>query len=432
MLGGGHAGPSNLYHPVMRIFRRALLPFLLLSVAGCVESQPRPVQAPPGKVLTGIDVLEANGFQELKGRRIGLITNHTGLDALGRSTAEVLAGAPGVELAAIFSPEHGFQGKVEEGGISSTTVKLAGRDIPVYSLYSGTLAGMRPKPEQLKGLGALVFDIQDIGARFYTYLATMGMAMEAAAKARVTFIVLDRPNPINGLAVEGPLLTDPELPGLSPTSYFPVPVRHGLTAGEMAQLHNRKARVPHLRVVRMVNWKRSMWYDQTGLPWTAPSPNIPDLAAASLYPGLGLFEASNLSVGRGTPHPFGWVGAPWLDSKKVLRKLDEALLDGVSFAAQDYTPTKSVHSKEPCGGIRITVTDRGIMRPLDVFRAIDQALYEVHREDFQWRWDEARRMMGSREFQRIWERDHDRIKIMALFNWGAESFEKSRRGYLLY
>src|SRR3989339_103693 len=416
----------------MRILRRAVLPALLLCAAGCVESQPRPVQAPPGKVLTGIDVLEANGFLELKGRRIGLITNHTGRDAQGRLTSEVLAAAPGVTLAAIFSPEHGFKGAVEDGEVSSTTVKLAGREIPVYSLYTGGLPGMRPKPEQLAGLDVLVFDIQDIGARFYTYLATMGMAMEEAAKARLSLIVLDRPNPINGLVVEGPLLTDPELPLLSPTSYFPVPVRHGLTAGEMAQLHNRKARVSHLRVVRMVNWKRSLWYDQTGLPWVAPSPNMPDVEAAALYPGLGLFEASNLSVGRGTPHPFGWVGAPWMDSKKVLRKLNESLLDGVRFSAQDYTPAKSVYAKEPCEGILITVTERDILRPLDVFRAIDQALYEVHGEDFRWRWEEARKMTGSREFQNIWERGHDRIKLMALFNWGSEKFEKSRRDYLLY
>ncbi|MBI5238939.1 MAG: DUF1343 domain-containing protein [Elusimicrobia bacterium] len=411
---------------------RRLLPVLLILLAGCMEPPQRPVKAPPGKVLTGIDVLEANGFQELQGRRIGLITNHTGLDSQGRSTAEVLAGAPGVDLAAIFSPEHGFQGKIEEGGVSSTTVKLAGRDIPVYSLYSGTMGGMRPQPAQLQGLDALVFDIQDVGARFYTYLATMGMAMEEAARARIAFIVLDRPNPINGLTVEGPLLTDPELPTLSPTSYFPVTVRHGLTAGEMARLHNQKARVAHLRVVRMVNWKRGMWYDQTGLPWTAPSPNMPDLTAAALYPGLGLFEAGNLSVGRGTPHPFGWVGAPWLDPKKVLGKLNESLLDGVAFSAQDYTPTKSVYAQEPCAGILITVTDREVMRPLDVFRALDQALYEVHRADYQWRWEEVRKMTGSREFQNIWERDHDRIKIMALFNWGAEKFEKSRRDCLLY
>ncbi|MDD5630249.1 MAG: DUF1343 domain-containing protein, partial [Elusimicrobia bacterium] len=191
----------------------------------------RPVQAPPGKVLTGIDVLEAGGFQELQGRRIGLITNHTGRDSRGRLTAEVLAGAKGTTLVALFSPEHGFTGTLDQARVSSTSVTLAGRDIPVRSLYAGGMAGLRPKAEDLAGIDILVFDIQDIGARFYTYLATMGMAMEEAAKARISFMVLDRPDPINGTAVEGPVLTDPELPRLSPTSYFPVPVRHGLTAG---------------------------------------------------------------------------------------------------------------------------------------------------------------------------------------------------------
>ena len=260
----------------------------------------------------------------------------------------------------------------------------------------------------------------------------MGMAMEAAAKAHIAFMVLDRPDPINGAIVEGPMLTDLELPKLSPTSYFPVPVRHGLTAGEMAQLHNEKAGVSHLHVVRMRGWKRGMWYDQTGLPWVATSPNMPDLEAATLYPGIGLFEASNLSVGRGTPHPFGWVGAPWLDSKRVARKLNDALLDGVTFTAQDYTPTKSVYDGELCHGILITITDRDTLRPLAVFRHIDQVLYEFHREDFQWKWEEARKMTGSTEFQRIYEHDHDLIKIMELFNRAAENFEKSRQNYLLY
>ncbi|MCX5797202.1 MAG: DUF1343 domain-containing protein [Elusimicrobia bacterium] len=411
---------------------RRFLPLCLLLLAGCVEPPPHPVKAPPGKVLTGIDVLEAGGFQELRGRRIGLITNHTGRDSQGRATAEVLAGAPGVTLVAIFSPEHGFNGVVEDAKVSSTSVSLAGRDIPVYSLYAGGLAGMRPKPEDLRGIDTLVFDIQDIGARFYTYLATMGMAMEEAAKAHVAFIVLDRPDPINGSVVEGPMLTDLELPKLSPTSYFPVPVRHGLTAGEMAQLHNEKAHVAHLHVVRMLGWKRGMWYDQTGLPWVATSPNMPDLAAATLYPGLGLFEASNLAVGRGTPHPFGWVGAPWLDSKRAARRLSDALLDGVTFTAQDYTPTKSVYEGELCHGILITITDRETLRPLALFRHLEQTLTELHGQDFQWKWEEVRKMTGSGEFQRICERGHDRIKIMELFNRGAERFEKSRRPYLLY
>jgi uncharacterized protein YbbC (DUF1343 family) len=284
----------------------------------------------------------------------------------------------------------------------------------------------------LRGIDTLVFDIQDTGTRFDTSLATMGMAMEAAAKAQIAFMVLDRPDPVNGAIVEGPMLADPELPLLSPASYCPVPVRHGLTAGEMARLLNKKTAVSPLNIVRMRGWKRGMWYDQTGLPWDAASPDIPDLVTATLYPGIALFEASNLSVGRGTPHPFTWVGAPWLDSKSVARKLNESLLDGVSFAAQDYTPSQSAYKGELCHGILITITDRDILRPLAVFRHIDQALYEFHKQDLKWDWETARMLTGSTEFRRLCEHDHDLIKIMELFNWDAENFEKSRRKYLIY
>ena len=422
----------------MRAFsdgRRAAAWALLLGIAaaGCAQPQPRAgTAAPPGQVMTGIDVLEAEDFQGLHNLRIGLITNQSGRDARGRPTAEVLARVPGVTLAAIFSPEHGFYGGVEEGAVSSATIRLGGRLIPIHSLYGRSMADMRPRPQDLQGLDALVFDIQDIGARFYTYLATMGMALEEAAKAKIAFIVLDRPNPITGTIVEGPLLTDADLPALSPTSYFPVPVRHGLTPGEMALLHNIKVRHPRLEIVRMRGWKREMWYDQTGWAWVPPSPNIPDLEAATLYPGIGLFEASNLSVGRGTPYPFGWVGAPWLDARRVVARLNEDLLDGVSFSAQDYTPSKSVYAGELCHGVLISITNRDVLRPLAVFRHIEQALHDIHRDDFQWQWEEVRKMTGSREFQDLCEHGRDPIKIMTLFNRDAERFETARQAYLLY
>jgi uncharacterized protein YbbC (DUF1343 family) len=394
--------------------------------------RPETAAGPRRRVLTGIDVLEAENFRSLRGLRVGLITNHTGRDAGGRPTAGVLAQAPDVTLAAIFSPEHGFSGALDEEGIKSGVVRLAGKDVPVYSLYSGGMVGMRPKPEQLADLDALVFDIQDIGARFYTYLATMGMCLEEAAKANIRFIVLDRPNPIGGTAVEGPLLTDPELPKLSPTSFFPVPVRHGMTAGEIALLHNAKLHHRGLAIVRMSGWNRNMWYDQTGLPWVAPSPNMPDLDAAALYPGIGLFEASNISVGRGTPHPFGWIGAPWMDADKIVARLRDALLDGVAFSAEDATPSKSVFSGQPCRGVRITVTDRELLRPLAVFRRLDEALREANPKEYQWKWDEARKMMGSSEFQRIYERPEHSVQLLRLFNQDAEDFEQSRKPYLLY
>jgi len=403
-----------------------------LGASACASRlHPRGV-VPSGRVWTGIDVLEADGFRELHGLRIGLITNYTGRDSGGRLTAEVLAAAPGVTLAAIFSPEHGFAGASEEASIGGGAITLAGRVIPVHSLYRGGMAGMRPTRDDLYGLDALVFDIQDIGARFYTYLATMGMAMEEASRTGIAFIVLDRPNPINGLTVEGPMLLDRDLLALTPTAYFPVPVRHGLTAGEMALLHKVGVRGLRIKIVRMRGWKRRMWYDQTGLPWVVPSVNMPDLAAAMLYPGIGLFEASNLSVGRGTPHPFGWVGATWLDAGTVLGRLEKVPMAGVSFTAQDVIPAKSVYAGQVCHGVRIMVSDRDAFRPLEVFLRIEQVVRQTHPKAFQWRWDEVRKMMGSREFQHLIEGGAAPAKIKDLFDLDAARFERARRRYLLY
>ena len=388
--------------------------------------------APKDKVKTGIDVLEDDAFAELAGKRIGLITNHTGKDGRGRNTAEILAEAPRVALRVLFSPEHGFLGTSEESAVSSATARLAGREIPIRSLYGGGMAGMRPKAEDLKGLDALVFDIQDVGARFYTYLATMGMSLEESSKAGVEFVVLDRPNPINGVTMEGPILADPILRRVTPTAYFPVPVRHALTPGEMALLYNAEVKHPRLTVIRMRGWRRELWYDETGLPWTPPSPNMPDLDSATLYPGIGIFEAGNIAVGRGTPVPFRWIGAPWLDSKAVLRRLGKASLAGVRFSAKDYTPAKDVYAGKLCRGVAIEVTDRDLLRPLAVFRALNEAFLALHPRDFQWRWDEVKRMVGTEEFHRIIERGADPAELERLFDAGPGQFSKTRAPYLLY
>lgn len=401
------------------------------ALAACGPEIKSQASAPAG-VMTGLDVLEETGFKELQGKRIGLITNHTGKDRRGRGIVEVLAKAPGVTLVSLFSPEHGFTGASEDLVVSSSSLRLGEREIPVHSLYSGGIAGMRPSQEDLEGLDALVFDIQDIGARFYTYLATMGMALEEAKKAGVEFIVLDRPNPINGATMEGPLLDDPALRLVTPTAYFPVPVRHGMTAGEIALLHNAEVQHPRLTVVKMRGWKRDMWFDQTGLPWTAPSPNMPDLEAATVYPGIAVFEASNLAVGRGTPVPFRWVGAPWLDAEAVSKAMNSFPLDGVQFSVQDYTPAKSVFEGRLCRGVRITVTDRQALRPLAVFRRLNETLMRLHPLEFEWRWDEAKRMVGTDEFRRLIEGGEDPEMIKALFESGPERFRKVREPFLLY
>ncbi len=406
--------------------RLALLAALLLT--GCAGPRPRNQTG----VLTGIDVLERDGFKELAGKRVGLITNPSGQDRLGRSTARVLAEAPNLTLVSLFSPEHGITARNEAAQISSTTVVLAGRAIPVHSLYSGGILGMRPKIPDLEQLDALVFDIQDIGARFYTYLATMGMAMEEAKKAGIEFVVLDRPDPIRGDIVEGPVLDDLSLRKLTPTAYYPVPVRHGMTAGEMALFYNQEVKHPDLEIVRMRGWRRDMWYDQTGLPWTPPSPNMPDLEAATLYPGIGIFEAGNVSVGRGTPLPFRWIGAPWIDGEKLAGELNAALLPGIEFSAQDYTPSKSVYAGTLCRGVRMKVTDRDQLRPLTVFLAINRFLLQDYPDQFRWRWNEVKRMVGTERFRFLLLTGGDREKLRDLFEGEAERFKLSRQPYLLY
>lgn len=408
--------------------RRALPIAIVAVLAACALPVPRPAR---GEVLSGLDVLEAEVFSALQGKRVGVITNRTGVDRKGRSIVDILAAAPGVELSSVFSPEHGLFAASESEKIGRAEILAGGRRIPVISLYAGGIEGMRPKPEDLQGLDALVFDIQDVGARFYTYLATMGMALEESKKAGVEFMVLDRPNPIRGDVVEGPILEDPDLRLVTPTAFFQVPVRHGLTAGEMALWHNRAVRHPKLTVVKMRGWKREMWQDETGLPWVPPSPNMPDLDAASLYPGIALFEASNLSVGRGTPYPFRWIGAPWLKAPELVARL-EGRLDGVRFSVSDRVPTKSVFEGRPCRGVRLTVTNRDVLRPLAVFRHVALALRELHPEHFQWRWDEAKRMVGVEEFRRLWESGAGDEAFLSLFDKGPRDFEPSRAPVLLY
>lgn len=398
---------------------------LLLVCAPASGAHARPA------VLSGLDVLEKDGFAPLRGKRIGVITNHTGRDAKGRSVVEVLGKAPKVTLAAVFSPEHGFTGAVEAGeNASSSSFVLDGRSIPIFSLYRGGLAGMRPRQEDLAGLDALVFDIQDIGVRCYTYLATMGMAMEEAKARGLEFVVLDRPNPINGVTLEGPL-TEDTLRSVTSVAYYKVPVRHGLTAGETARMYADELGFKKLTVVPMRGWRRSMWYDQTGLPWIAPSPNMPSLESATLYPGTSLFESSNLSVGRGTPWPFRWVGAPWLDAGRVAAEMDAEKLEGVRFTVAESTPTKDPFTGQLCRGVLMTVTDRDALRPLAVFRKLYEAVGRANPKDASWNAESLKRMTGTSEFQPLAERG-DADGVRELFDRAPEVFRKARKPFLLY
>jgi len=308
--------------------------------------------SPPAQTLTGIDVLEAENFAPLAGKRVGLITNQTGIDRKGRSTIDLLAHAPGVKLVALFSPEHGIRGAVDEHVPSSTDATTG---LPVYSLYGDTL---RPTDAMLAGLDVLVFDIQDAGVRFYTYITTMGYTMEAAASHHLEYYVLDRPDPLGGEIIEGPIL-DPDRTNF--VGYFPMPVRMAMTLGEMARMFNTEKKIGcDLHVIEMRNWNRREWFGDTGLRWVNPSPNLRSVVAAVLYPGLEILQAGGVSVGRGTQRPFEHFGAPWIRSSQFVDYMNGRRLPGVRFVADRFTPDSGLYKGELCEGAKVTLTDRAL------------------------------------------------------------------------
>jgi uncharacterized protein YbbC (DUF1343 family)/CubicO group peptidase (beta-lactamase class C family) len=374
------------------------------------------------KVLTGIDVLERDNFKPLAGMRLGLITNHTGRDREGRQTIDVLNKAPGVKLVALFSPEHGIRGVADEK-VSDSKDESTG--LPIYSLYGET---RRPKADQLKDLDALVFDIQDIGARFYTYISTLGYALEEAAKVKLPVFVLDRPNPIGGVDVEGPIADSDKL---SFTSYHMIPTRHGLTIGELAQLFNRQRKIgADVRVIKMEGWRRSMWFDETNLTWVNPSPNMRSLTEATLYPGVGLLETTNVSVGRGTDTPFEIVGAPWIQGDKLGDVLNQRGLQGVRFVPVRFTPNASVFKGEACGGVNIIITDRAAFRPLLTGLEIAVALRKLYPNE--WKVDSYLRLLVNADTLERVKRGDNARDIVASWNNSLQEFRKARAEILLY
>jgi uncharacterized protein YbbC (DUF1343 family)/CubicO group peptidase (beta-lactamase class C family) len=393
-----------------------------LAIQAAGRSDPPPPAAPTAAVMTGIDVLATDHFTPLHGKRVGLITNHSGLDAVGRRTIDLLAKAPGVRLRALFSPEHGLAGKAEWKVASG---RDASTDLPVHSLYGDT---KRPTPEMLKGLDVLVFDVQDAGARFYTYMSTMGYAMEAAAKAGLRFVVLDRPNPITASRVEGPLL-DPDLRSF--TAYFPLPVRHGMTMGELAQIFNAESRIGvDLTVVAMQGYRREMWYEETGLAWVNPSPNLRSLTPAALYPGVALCEGSNVSVGRGTDTPFELLGAPWIDAEELTAFLRSRPITGVSFEPARFTPAASIFKGEECRGIRIELKDRDRLEPVMLGIELLCALQRLYPGTFQL--DPALHLVGSRAVIQAVAAGEPPESIAASWQPQLEEFRRKRARYLLY
>jgi uncharacterized protein YbbC (DUF1343 family)/CubicO group peptidase (beta-lactamase class C family) len=375
-----------------------------------------------GNVRTGIDVLEKENFAPLKGLRVGLITNETGVDSEGRRTIDLLHHASGVELKAIFSPEHGLWGK-EDSSVASTTEPATG--LPVYSLYGET---RRPTAQMLQGLDALVFDIQDVGVRFYTYITTMAYAMEEAAKNHLAFYVLDRPNPIGGSIVQGPIL-DSDLRSF--VGYYPLPVRYGMTMGELAQMFNAEEHLgANLHVIKMQGWERTDWLDETGLKWRDPSPNLRSLTETILYPGVGMVEGANISVGRGTDTPFELLGAPWIDGKWVAAYLNSRDIQGVRFLPVDFTPQSSKFAGQVCHGVQIYLVDRKALDPTELGVELASALHQLFPKVFEL--DKTLPLIGSRWVLDDIRNNLDPNRIEYLWQEPLMNFQKTRAKYLIY
>jgi uncharacterized protein YbbC (DUF1343 family) len=374
------------------------------------------------QVLNGIDVLERDGFKQLNGLRVGLVTNQTGRDRSGRSTIDILFKAPNVKLVALFSPEHGIRGLADEKVSDSKDEQTA---LPVYSLYGET---RRPKPDQLKDLDALIYDIQDVGARFYTYTATLGNVLEEAAKAKLPVFVLDRPNPINGVDVEGPVA---DADKFSFTAYYAVPVRYGMTIGELARFFNQEKHLgADLRIIQIENWRRSMWFDSTGLTWINPSPNMRSLTEAALYPGIGLLETTNVSVGRGTDTPFEVLGAPWMDGAKLASYLNSRRIPGVRFVPTRFKPNASVFKNEDCNGVNILITDRS--RFQSVFTGIEIAVALHSLFPLDWKVDSYLRLLVNSDTLDRLKRGEPADELVRSWTPGLENFRRQRARVLLY
>ncbi len=404
---------AALFHPSLRAARPAP-----------AETSSTAADAPPasGPVLSGLDVLVAENFARLAGRRVGLVTNQTGVDARGRRGIDLLAAAPGVRLRAIFSPEHGLTG---DGVAEIPHARDRRTGVTVWSLYG---SDRRPTPAMLRGVDTLVVDLQDVGVRYYTYLATLLYTLEEGARARIPVIVLDRPNPITGKIVEGPVM-DPDLRSFS--GPYPIPVRTGLTMGEFARLVVGERKIPvSLTVVPMAGWTRALWYDQTRLPWVNPSPNIRSLTGALLYAGVGLLEGTNLSVGRGTDTPFEVVGAPWIDPVPLAAAMNAQRLAGVRFEPVVFRPSADVYGGQQVNGVRLQVIDRDAIRPVTVALALAREIRKQYGQEFNA--EAIQNLLVNRSTMWAFLRGEPLGKITAWADADRSDFLERRASYLIY
>ena len=419
--------------------------------AGCqTMSATKSLQRPPVKL--GVEVLFAKHLDLIRGKHVGLITNPTGMDSQLDSIIEIFRAHPDVKLVALYGPEHGVRGNAQ-----------AGEDVPfyfdehlqlpVFSLYGQTHkppadmmtnideymrsfdtqhAGKKVEAGMMQSVEVMVFDLQDVGTRVYTYIATMAYAMQAAADADIPFIVLDRPNPINGVAMDGPILEYPEYSSF--IGLYPIPLRHGMTAGELARLFNAKflPKKCRLTVVPMENWARAEWFDETSLPWVLPSPNLPTPASATVYPGQVILEGTNLSEGRGTTKPFEMFGAPWIDGFVLAKKLNELNLPGVKFREVWFTPTFSKFSGQQCGGCQLHVTNRNAYQPIATTLALLAVVKQTYGDQLELHARYFDKVMGTSAVREALERGEPVEKIVAGFNPGLADFARLREPFLLY
>jgi uncharacterized protein YbbC (DUF1343 family) len=386
--------------------------------------------APSPKVRTGIDVLESTGLGGDAGhpKRVGVLTNQSGVDFQGRRTIDVLAAMPGVKLTAIFSPEHGLAGKQDT--TEMTEERDAATGAPVYAVYGGTDAKRRPPLDVLKTLDAVVIDLQDVGAHFYTYKTTVGYFLEAVAQAGIEVIVLDRPNPIGGVAVQGPVSDEGQQ---SFILYHPLPTRHGMTLGELALLFNSERNIhARLRVVAMEGWRRADWYDQTGVPWVNPSTALRSLTATTLYPGVALIEFDNVSVGRGTDKPFELVGAPWIHEQEFADYLNRRRILGMSFKPIRFTPRSSVYANQECKGVRIEFqfTIRDAVDFPEVGVELASALHKLYPREH--KMERMMLLLGNQSVFDAIQRGDDPRRIARSWRSGLKKFKRQRARYLLY
>jgi len=374
-------------------------------------------------VLAGIDVLAAEGFARLRGKRVGLLTNQTGLSRGGDSTIDLIARAPGVTMVSLFSPEHGIRGQLDDKVPSSRDEKTG---LPIHSLYGDT---RRPTAAMLEGIDTLVIDLQDIGARIYTYPATVGYILEEAAQRKVAVVLLDRPNPVNGFDVEGPML---DTTAIGFNGYVPMPIRHGMTLGELARLFNGEKKIgADLTVVPMKNWRRDDWFDETGLRWANPSPNMRNMVAASVYPGIGAIEGTNISVGRGTDTPFEQLGAPWIDPVALSAALNASGLAGVRFYPITFTPAPGAKlGGQACHGVFVIVTDRDRLRPVRVGVQVAATLSRLYGAQF--KLEDAALLLGSKAAIARIRAGDDPAAIAASWAQDEAAWRLTRAKYLLY